>query len=268
MWGSTDGLQCLVEGAHVIPVSIPLCPLCKSCPPISLHGPKLSLECTAGSLVCSFGSLLSSSFASRWLWQEHFFSSSSWISLCASSNHSLCFLVNRPTTSAVVSSSMVFIYFYCSSGSAAVTQWSLSSNMTWRLFFTLGSQRLCTCSFLQLMMVYHLIKFGCKKISSSVEMVETVIFDCVCPQCDWICRQQTNLLAWHSGPWWCTTVPNLVIEGSAVEEISSRWTLTGILTLTFTTTEKFNLFTRQSILWWCAIKPCLVVKGSADQKIY
>ena len=57
MWSSIDGL-CFVEGVHVTHVSIPLCPLGKSCPPVILHGPKLSLECTAGSLVCSLGSLI------------------------------------------------------------------------------------------------------------------------------------------------------------------------------------------------------------------
>ena len=46
------------EGARVTHVSIPLCPLGKSRPPIILHGPKLSLECTVGSLVSSFGSLI------------------------------------------------------------------------------------------------------------------------------------------------------------------------------------------------------------------
>ena len=33
-------------------------------------------------------------------------------------------------------------------------------------------------------MIYHLIKFGCEKISSSVDMVETVIFDQMSPHCD------------------------------------------------------------------------------------
>ena len=47
----------------------------------------------------------------------------------------------------------------------------------------------------------------------------------------WTLSQQTNLLAWHSGPWWCITIPNLVTKDSAVEEISSRWTFTGILNL-------------------------------------
>ena len=32
-------------------------------------------------------------------------------------------------------------------------------------------------------MMYHPIKFGCKKISSSVDMVETVIFDHISPNC-------------------------------------------------------------------------------------
>ena len=34
------------------------------------------------------------------------------------------------------------------------------------------------------MMMYHPIKFGCKKISSSADMVETVISDQMSPHCD------------------------------------------------------------------------------------
>ena len=34
------------------------------------------------------------------------------------------------------------------------------------------------------MMMYHPIKFGCKRISSSVDMVKTVIFDYVEPYCN------------------------------------------------------------------------------------
>ena len=37
---------------------------------------------------------------------------------------------------------------------------------------------------LQLIMMYHPIIFGCKKISSSVDMVETVISDYMSPHCD------------------------------------------------------------------------------------
>ena len=37
---------------------------------------------------------------------------------------------------------------------------------------------------LQLTMMYHPIKFGCKKISSSIGMVDTVISDYMSPQCD------------------------------------------------------------------------------------
>ena len=34
------------------------------------------------------------------------------------------------------------------------------------------------------MMMYHTIKFGCKKISSSADMVETVIYDKMSLHCD------------------------------------------------------------------------------------
>ena len=74
-------------------------------------------------------------------------------------------------------------------------------------------------------MVYHPIKFDCKKISSSVD---TVIFDYMSP---WTWRQQTNLFVRHSGPWRCITIPSLVTKGSEVEEILSRWTSIGILNL-------------------------------------
>ena len=57
----------------------------------------------------------------------------------------------------------------------------------------------------------------------------------------WTWRQQTNLFAWHSGSWWCITIPSLVTEGAAAEEIMSRWTFTVILNLfcdlDLTTTE-------------------------------
>ena len=49
-------------------------------------------------------------------------------------------------------------------------------------------------------MTYHPIKFGCKNISSSADMVETVIFVLSEPSLwPWTWRQQTNLLAWHFG---------------------------------------------------------------------
>ena len=104
-------------------------------------------------------------------------------------------------------------------------------------------------------MMYHPIKFGCKKISSSVDMVEKVISDYVSSHCDREPEDSKSVfLQWHSGSWWLITIPCLVTKGSAVEEISSRWTFTGILnltlTLTLTTTEQSNLFTRHSSLWW------------------
>ena len=122
---------------------------------------------------------------------------------------------------------------------------------------------------LQLMMMYHPIKFGCKEDqhfsrygrNSHIWSNEPTLWP-------WTWRQQTNLLAWHFGPWCCITIHSLVTEGLEAEEISFRWTFTGILNLlTLTTTQQSNLFTRQFILWWCAIKPSLVAKGSAVQII-
>ena len=34
------------------------------------------------------------------------------------------------------------------------------------------------------MMMYHPIKFGCKKLGSSADLVETVIFDQMSPNCE------------------------------------------------------------------------------------
>ena len=47
----------------------------------------------------------------------------------------------------------------------------------------------------------------------------------------WAWRQQTSLLIWQSGPWWCTTIPSLVTMASAVKKILSWWTCTEILCL-------------------------------------
>ena len=143
---SIDGLQCLVECTHVTHISIPLCPLGKSCPPIILHGPQLSLECTAASLVCSLGSLIIR-FCKQMIVAGASLFEQLWVSLSASSNQSWCFFFDRPTTSAVVSCSMVFICFHCSSGSQLSHDEVFPSNMTSRLFITLGSRSLCTCSF-------------------------------------------------------------------------------------------------------------------------
>ena len=83
-------------------------------------------------------------------------------------------------------------------------------------------------------MMYHPIKLGYKKISSSADQVETVIFDQMTDEPSlwpWTWRKQTSLLAWHFGPWCCITIPSLLTEDSAAEEILSRWTFTGILNL-------------------------------------
>ena len=82
------------------------------------------------------------------------------------------------------------------------------------------------------MMIYHPTKHGCKKISSPIDMAETVILDYMSLRYDPELEDSKQIfLAWHSGTWWCIATPSLVTKGSAVEEISSRWKLTGILNL-------------------------------------
>ena len=78
------------------------------------------------------------------------------------------------------------------------------------------------------MTMYHPIKCSCKKISSSADMVQSHTWLRQPSLWPWTWRRHTNHLAW---PWWCITVVSLVTEGTAVEEISSRWTFPGILNL-------------------------------------
>ena len=71
--------------------------------------------------------------------------------------------------------------------------------------------------------MHHQIKCSRKEISSSVDMVETVISDHMSPPCDPEQDSKTSFL--HD------TVSSLVTERSAVEEILSRRMFTGILNL-------------------------------------
>ena len=81
------------------------------------------------------------------------------------------------------------------------------------------------------MMMYHPIKFGSKKISSSADMVETVIFDDNSPNCDIDLENSKPIFS-------CDTLARDAVsyevwlqKGSAVEKISPRWTFIGILNL-------------------------------------
>ena len=122
------------------------------------------------------------------------------------------------------------------------------------------------------MMRYHQIKFGCKKISSSADIVETVIFDQMSPSCDPELEDSKPVFlhdtlahnAASSYQVWLQKIQQL--RRYPPDEYSLEfWTFS--VTLTRTTTEQSNLFTRQSTLWWCTNKPSLVAKGSAFQII-
>ena len=81
-------------------------------------------------------------------------------------------------------------------------------------------------------MMYHPIKFGCKKISSSADMVETVTFDQMSPHCDLHLEDSKPIFLHdtlaHNVAW---PLPSLVTEDSAAAEWSSRWTFIRILNL-------------------------------------
>ena len=69
-------------------------------------------------------------------------------------------------------------------------------------------------------MMYHQITFGCKKISSSTDMVQKGHICYMSPHSDPELEDGKPI-----------TIPSLVTEGSAAEEMSFRWTFTGILNL-------------------------------------
>ena len=74
-------------------------------------------------------------------------------------------------------------------------------------------------------MMYHQIKSGCKKISSSVHMVETVIFDQMSPHCDPELKKANQSS--------CMTLWPMMLHHYTKFGYRrfSRWTFTGILNL-------------------------------------
>ena len=113
--------------------------------------------------------------------------------------------------------------------------------------------------------MYHQIKFGCKTISSSVDMVEMVTFDYISPKCDLDLEDSKpiflhDILAHDDASQyqvWSQKVKQLR-RYHPDEHSAEFWTIP--VTLTLTTTEQSNLFTWQSSLWWCAITPSLFQK--------
>ena len=93
---------------------------------------------------------------------------------------------------------------------------------------------------MQHLVVCHQTKSSCKRINSSDWKYIRSYFDPSLWPCPW--KQPTNLYEWQSGSWWCTTISNLVVKGSAVQMISSGKPLTfwsSVVTLTLKTTIQF-----------------------------
>ena len=102
------------------------------------------------------------------------------------------------------------------------------------------------------MTMYHLIKFGCKKISISVDMVNSHIWS-YDPLTVTLTLKTVNqsFCMTLSGQWWCITIPSLVTNSSAFEKIPSpdehsSTFLISAVTLTLNTTTQSYLFKRQS----------------------
>ena len=116
------------------------------------------------------------------------------------------------------------------------------------------------------MMIYH--NFGCK-ISSSVDMVETVISDYICLHCDLDLEDSKSLFLRdtlahnNTSPYQVWLQKAQQFRRYHPDEHSLEfWTFP----VTLTTTELSNLLIRQSSVWWCAFKPSSVAKGSAVKK--
>ena len=125
------------------------------------------------------------------------------------------------------------------------------------------------------MMMCNPTKFGLKKMSSSIDTSETIIYLIIWALTVTLNLKTANLFS-------CMTLGSMMVhyptksvtKGSAVEEISLSWTFTGILNLSrdldLDQTEQSYLFTRQSSSWLGAIKPiyfsCERISNSEDIK--
>ena len=107
---------------------------------------------------------------------------------------------------------------------------------------------------LQLMMMCQNIKFGSKKISSSVDMAEKVISDYMRPHCDLDLEDGKQIFLYDilalndASPYqtWLQKVYQL--KRLSPGKMNSHWNFEPSVTLTLTTTKPTNLFTRQSSL--------------------
>ena len=134
---------------------------------------------------------------------------------------------------------------------------------------------ICCCFFTQNTPAYDNVpsKFGCKQISSSADMVETVISDQMSHHCDPELEDRKpailrDILAHDVASPYQVWLQKVQQQGRYHSDKHSLEFWTFSVTLTLTTIEQSNLFMRQSILWWCAMKPSLLAKGSVVQIIY
>ena len=120
-----------------------------------------------------------------------------------------------------------------------------------------------------LMMVSHQTEFGCKGITSTEDMVETIIWP---PHCDLDLEDSKAFFTWH---WlimmhFYTTFcyKRLNCSKDMILGVNSQWHWIFAVTLTLTTAKyTFHKTLGDCGAWWCITVPCSVTKVSVVQKV-
>ena len=90
---------------------------------------------------------------------------------------------------------------------------------------------------LWLMIIYYQTKFGSKRIRSSEDIVETVIFWSLWALVVTLTLKTANQSFWKTiCSQWCITIPSLIVKGLTIKKISSGQTFINILNFAITLT--------------------------------
>ena len=109
-------------------------------------------------------------------------------------------------------------------------------------------------------------QFGCKLTGSFEDTPEIVIvLSYKASLWPWHWKQWTNFSAWHSGWWYCISIPGLVTKCSVAQKISSRQTfLTFTVTLTLNKVIQFFHWTLQLLMLYYQTKLCCQQTSSLE----
>ena len=102
---------------------------------------------------------------------------------------------------------------------------NIGLTMKWTFTVTLTTTVKFLNKTLQLMIMYQPIKFDCKKVSSSADVVERARSDCMSPHWDFDLENNKPISSHDTDPFWCITIPRLVTKGAAIQKTLSGQTL-------------------------------------------